>query len=282
MRAVVIAAAAALLCGAPAVAVGHPTDPLDRDHDSIRNQDDNCPDTHNPNQLDSDHDAQTGTGAPSGTPFDPPSTSGGDACDVDDDNDQVKDELDNCTTVDNANQTDTDADGDGDACDLDDDGDGVLDDKDNCPKVANHGQPDADDDFIGDACDPDAPRGQAGPPATVSTTGTPVVVDKVAPKVTLRVGTVPRLEALGAGLPVPVLCNESCTLSSQLVASGKVVARGSAQLGEAGRTYLFVRFTRGSLKRLARTPKIRPLLRVTAQDDAGNRTVVQRRLTLRR
>jgi len=281
VRAVLIAACAALLCGAPAVAVGHPSDPLDRDHDSVRNQNDNCPDTYNPNQLDTDHDAQTGTGAPGGTPFDPPSTTGGDACDVDDDSDNVKDELDNCVVVENANQADTDADGDGDACDLDDDSDAVLDDKDNCPKVANHSQADADDDFIGDACDPDAPKASAGPPPTIGPSG-PVVVDNVAPKVSLSVGTTPRLEALGAGLAVPVVCNESCTLSSQLLTGGKVIARGSAQLGDAGRTYLFVRFTRGTLKRLARTPKIRPLLRVTAQDDAGNRTVVQRRLTLRR
>ncbi len=79
----------------------------------------------------------------------------GDACDGDDDDDGVKDEKDNCPKDKNAAQNDTDKDGKGDACDGDDDGDGVKDEKDNCPKHKNAGQNDTDKDGKGDACDVD-------------------------------------------------------------------------------------------------------------------------------
>jgi len=65
---------------------------------------------------------------------------GGDACDYDDDNDWVPDDNpDNCRTVPNIDQTDTDSDGIGDACD-------------NCKSVANPLQEDANNDGCGDAC----------------------------------------------------------------------------------------------------------------------------------
>jgi hypothetical protein len=79
----------------------------------------------------------------------------GDACDPDDDNDGVLDGADNCPLVPNPTQIDTDADGLGDACDPDDDNDGVLDGADNCPLVPNPTQIDTDADGLGDACDPD-------------------------------------------------------------------------------------------------------------------------------
>lgn len=77
----------------------------------------------------------------------------GDACDPDDDNDAVDDSADNCDHIPNTDQADNDADGRGDACDLDDDNDGIADTEDNCHFEANPSQSDDDADGVGDACD---------------------------------------------------------------------------------------------------------------------------------
>jgi gliding motility-associated-like protein len=69
------------------------------------------------------------------------------------DRDGILDNVDNCPTVINPNQLDTDRDGFGDECDNDDDNDGVLDVNDNCPLVANPRQEDRDKDGVGDVCD---------------------------------------------------------------------------------------------------------------------------------
>ena len=71
----------------------------------------------------------------------------------DGDNDGIPDSSDNCPTVFNPDQKDTDGDHVGDACDSDDDNDGVPDSSDNCPLVSNANQADKDGDGIGDACD---------------------------------------------------------------------------------------------------------------------------------
>ena len=60
---------------------------------------------------------------------------------------------DNCPHVGNRGQVDTDRAGLGDACDLDDDDDGIPDNLDNCPRNSNFKQADSDADGIGDACD---------------------------------------------------------------------------------------------------------------------------------
>ncbi len=77
----------------------------------------------------------------------------GDNADVDDDNDGLDDEDDNCPFVDNVDQTDSDTDGIGDACDNDADSDGIEDVVDNCPYAANPTQLDSDGDNLGDACE---------------------------------------------------------------------------------------------------------------------------------
>ena len=78
---------------------------------------------------------------------------------VDRDQDGVPDAVDNCPTVSNADQVNTDAtlptggDAEGDACDIDDDNDGLADTGDSCPVTPNTGVDD-DKDAIDDACDP--------------------------------------------------------------------------------------------------------------------------------
>lgn len=79
----------------------------------------------------------------------------GDICDLDDDNDNVPDTVDNCPLVFSIDQSDYDGDGLGDVCDLDDDNDNILDVADNCPLVSNVDQIDSDSDGSGDVCDAD-------------------------------------------------------------------------------------------------------------------------------
>lgn len=62
---------------------------------------------------------------------------------------------DNCPSLSNQDQTNTDGDTQGNPCDADDDNDGVLDAADDCPLVVNPNQENFDGDPSGDACDAD-------------------------------------------------------------------------------------------------------------------------------
>lgn len=86
----------------------------------------------------------------------PTNRSGNNAPDTSDpDGDGIPTAADNCPTVSNPDQRDSDGDGLGDLCDPDDDNDGVPDTQDNCPLVKNPDQTDSDGDGLGDACDDD-------------------------------------------------------------------------------------------------------------------------------
>lgn len=73
---------------------------------------------------------------------------------LDVDFDGVLNDDDNCPSIENSDQLNSDGDAFGDVCDADDDNDGVDDEFDNCPLDENADQADADSNGIGDVCDP--------------------------------------------------------------------------------------------------------------------------------
>jgi hypothetical protein len=300
-RILVIVAALATVLSAAAVAVGHPLDVTDNDHDLVKNWADNCPANYNPKQTDTDADTppppvdqQTPLPSPvdtirvypyvEGYPVDSPAEeakrdpmTGGDACDADDDGDAVTDnpKRDNCRLKPNPKQEDNDSDGLGDICDPDDDNDTLIDENDNCATISNIAQLDTDKDGIGDACDPDGPKAKAGLRGRDPN-------DKDAPKVTLRISRTQHLEALGRGLAVGVHCSEGCVLEGELRLRKVLLGRGAAQVEDQGLTFVFLKLSASGMRRVARTGSARPVLRVIARDANGNRAVVQTRMALRR
>ncbi len=141
----------------------------DRDRDDVPDVSDNCPDTPNPSQANSDSDT-FGDACDNCPTIANPSQADqdfdgiGDPCDPDRDGDGVSNPNDNCTVLPNPDQSDLDGDGVGDLCDtcpnnfnpnqtLDTDGDGRQDACDNCPNHPNADQRDEDGDGIGDVCD---------------------------------------------------------------------------------------------------------------------------------
>ena len=110
-----------------------PSEDTDGDQDGVGDNGDNCPAVANANQTDQDQDGQ------------------GNACDSDDDNDGVDDELD-AFPLDSTETVDTDSDGIGNNADTDDDGDNVSDDADAFPLDSTESA-DSDSDGVGDNSD---------------------------------------------------------------------------------------------------------------------------------
>ena len=119
--------------------------PVDTDGDGLADTNDNCPNTSNTNQLDTDGDGQ------------------GNVCDEDDDNDGTADTND-CSPLNQSihaganeicgNGIDENCNGNyDDVCDMD--GDGVPDANDNCPTISITNQLDTDNDGQGNVCDID-------------------------------------------------------------------------------------------------------------------------------
>ncbi|GEM_PF-3556207 len=122
----------------------------DMDNDSVENTLDNCPNGVNPDQLNADGDSFGNIC---------------DQCPQDKDNDIDEDgicgDVDNCPICPNLDQADCDQDKQGNECDIessglqcpDADSDGISDDADNCVNGVNNDQGDVDDDGVGDVCD---------------------------------------------------------------------------------------------------------------------------------
>jgi len=134
-------------------------DKADDDNDGIENSIDNCVDTYNPDQIDTDGDGI-------GDECDPANNDGplGDP-----DNDGVYNKDDNCPEVYNPSQDDEDNDDIGNLCDPDWvdpngdlDGDGIINSNDSCPNDYNIG--DSDGDGIDDSCDTNIYDGPLGDP----------------------------------------------------------------------------------------------------------------------
>jgi Ca2+-binding RTX toxin-like protein len=111
--------------------------------------------------------------------------------------------------------------------------------------------------------------------------------DRTAPRVTVGLARAPKHIAtlLHAGLRVAVRCSEPCTVRIDLrrgAPGGRLLGRTTRRLRRPGVAHLRIRVRRAERRRLAALRRTRLALRVVVADAAGNRRMVDRRLTLRR
>ncbi len=94
-------------------------------------------------------------------------------------------------------------------------------------------------------------------------------------------------------MAVRIRCSEACAISAKLTVSRPIARRlrigrrtttlasGTAALGGAGSTYVFMRF-KAVARRLPRGRTVAAKLSITAADGAGNRRTSSRAVRLRR
>jgi hypothetical protein len=217
----------------------------DTDNDGVLDFEDNCQGTFNPRQDDTDHDSMP-------PPYQP------------------------------VNVFPRDPMTGGDACDIDDDGDNVLDVNDNCQKKPNADQADRDGDGVGDVCDPnpDVPAfapGSSGPlRLRIVSLHRVQRLPEIQAGVTVPVRCSHRC-AISARLSV-----NARTARKLRMGKTTLLGRGRAGLDQSGMTFVFVHLTKSATSRIAHTGSVKATLRLTVTDDASHRKVATRHLVIRR
>jgi hypothetical protein len=241
--------------------------PFDTDGDGVRNQVDNCASQANPDQVDSDGDAE------------------GNACDSDDDGDGLPDALESALG--------------GDPLVADSDGDGVPDGRDWCIKLAgetSEGCPapsaQTGGNGAGSGNGGGSSSGNGGGGGGANAGGVPQApaesVDRTAPSVALDgVPSKMKLKTFLKGVSGKARCDEPCSFDFELLGSAKSVrlastsdvVLGTRSLGLAGGSRAFK--VKPSKKLVGDAKKLKVRLRIVATDASNNRTVVTKTITVK-
>jgi hypothetical protein len=207
-------------------------------------------------------------------------------CHGDCDRDGVDAAHDNCPSVYNPDQADTDGDGQGDACDADIDGDGVS----NVVETANGTDPkraDTDGDGFPDGVDhcPATPAASNGGCPVPSPPGSHP--DTTPPHIALKLPAKTSVARLRHGVTFTVTSDEPASLAVQVVGVANratlarvgdlVIASKSLPLGTGARQ-VTVAIAQAWRRAIARKPALR--LQLVATDRSGNRTTLSRRLRI--